>query len=219
MHDKNRIVAVDSDNPEPDIIKRAGKIIQNSGVVIFPAQCLYGIAVNALNEKAVKKVFTLKQRPLDNPILTLIHDQTQLSDLVQTIPEPAQKLMDAFWPGNLTIVFKAKNHIPDILTANTGKIGIRIPAHPVAKALVRYLNSPITGTSANLSGQQSCDQTNQLDPLLTANTDLILDAGNLKGGIGSSIVDITLSTIKIIREGEVSTLKINEILDKFHILP
>ncbi len=219
MHDKNRIVAVDSDNPETDTIKRAGKIIQNSGVVIFPAQCLYGIAVNALNEKAVKKIFNLKQRPLNNPILTLIHDQTQLSDLVQTIPESAQKLMDVFWPGNLTIIFKAKNHIPAILTANTGKIGIRIPAHPVANSLVRYINFPITGTSANLSGQPGCNKIDRLDPLLTANTDLILDAGSLKGGIGSSIVDITSSTIKIIRQGEVSTLKINEILDKLHVLP
>ncbi|MCP4671705.1 MAG: threonylcarbamoyl-AMP synthase [Desulfobacula sp.] len=219
MHDQNRIISVNSDNPEPDIIAQAGKIIQNNGVVIFPAQCLYGVAVNALNEQAVKKVYTLKQRPLNNPILTLIYDKTQLSDLVQTIPVSAQKLMDAFWPGNLTIVFKAKNHIPDILTAGTGKIGIRIPAHPVAKALVKYTNFPITGTSANLSGQQSCNQINRLDPLLTVNTDLILDAGNLKGGIGSSIVDITSSTIKIIRQGKISALKINEILDKFHVLP
>ena len=219
MPDKNKIVTVDSKNPEADIIKRSGKIIKNNGVVIFPAQYLYGIAVNALNQKAVKKVFDLKQRSLNNPILILIHDQSQLSDLVQTIPEPAQKLMDAFWPGNLTIVFKAKKSVSRLLTANTAKIGIRIPAQPVAKALVKYLKSPITGTSANLSGQKGCSQINKLDPSIIDHADLVLDAGRLKGGMGTTIVDVTASKINIIRQGKISTQSINEILDKFHVLP
>jgi L-threonylcarbamoyladenylate synthase len=212
--DQNKTVDVDSDNPESDIIKRAGKIIQNSGVVIFPAQCLYGVAVNALDEKAVKKVFNLKQRSLNNPILTLINNRSQLEDLVKSIPASAKKLMGAFWPGNLTIVFKAQNSIPDILTANTGKIGIRIPAHPVARALVRYIKVPITGTSANLSKQKNCNQADHLDPSIIENADLILDAGKLKGGTGSTIVDVTSSKNNIIRQGVISTSRINEILDK-----
>ena len=215
MHDKNNIVAVDSTNPETDIIKRAGKIIQNSGVVIFPAQYLYGVAVNALNEKSILKVFHLKKRPINNPLLLLNHDQEQLLSLVKSIPTSAQLLMDAFWPGNLTIVFKAKNSVSRLLTANTAKIGVRIPAHPVAKALVKYLKSPITGTSANLSGQKGCSQINKLDPSIIDHADLILDAGRLKGGMGTTIVDVTASKINIIRQGEISTQSINEILDKF----
>ncbi|MDA3915733.1 MAG: L-threonylcarbamoyladenylate synthase [Deltaproteobacteria bacterium] len=216
LHDKNNIIAVDSTNPETDIIKRAGKIIQNSGVVIFPAQYLYGVAVNALNEKSILKVFHLKKRPINNPLLLLIHDQEQLSGLVKSIPASAQLLMDAFWPGNLTIVFKAKNSISRLLTANTAKIGIRIPAHPVAKALVKYLKSPITGTSANLSGQKGCSQINQLGPSIIDNADLVLDAGILKGGTGTTIIDVTTSAkINIIRQGEISALRINEILDKY----
>jgi len=215
LHDKNNIVAVDSTNPETDIIKRAGKIIQNSGVVIFPAQYLYGVAVNALNEKSILKVFHLKKRPINNPLLLLIHDQEQLLSLVKSIPTSAQLLMDAFWPGNLTIVFKAKKSVSRLLTANTAKIGIRIPAQPVAKALVKYLKSPITGTSANLSGQKGCSQINKLDPSIIDHADLILDAGRLKGGMGTTIVDVTASKINIIRQGEISTTSINEILDKF----
>ena len=215
MHDKNNIVAVDSTNPETDIIKRAGKIIQNSGVVIFPAQYLYGVAVNALDEKSIQRVFNLKKRPVNNPVLVLIHDQDQLLNLVKSIPSSAQLLMDAFWPGNLTIVFKAKNSVSRLLTANTAKIGIRIPAHPVAKALVKYLKSPITGTSANISRQKGCSQINQLDPSIIDHADLILDAGILKGGTGTTIVDVTTSAkINIIRQGEISALRINEILDK-----
>ena len=214
MHDKNNIVAVDSTNPETDIIKRAGKIIQNSGVVIFPAQYLYGVAVNASDEKSIQRVFNLKKRPVNNPLLVLIHDLAQLSDLVKSIPASAQLLMDAFWPGNLTIVFKAKNSVSRLLTANTAKIGIRIPAQPVAKALVKYLKSPITGTSANLSGHKGCSQINQLDSSIIDHADLVLDAGILKGGTGTTIVDVTTSKINIIRQGEISALRINEILDK-----
>jgi len=224
LHDKNKIVDVDPENPEPDIIKRAGKIIKNNGVVIFPAQCLYGVAANALDEKAVHKVFHLKQRSFKHPILILINDRSQLSNLVQSIPESAQKLMDAFWPGNLTLVFNAKNNIPDILTANTGKIGIRIPAHTVAKALVKYIQAPITGTSANLSGEQGCDQINRLDRSIINHADLILNAGKLKGGTGSSIVDVTSSKLNIIRQGrilkhEIYQVMSNETLDKSQVLP
>lgn len=215
MHDKKNIVAVDSTNPETDIIERAGKIIQNSGVVIFPAQYLYGVAVNALKEKSILKVFHLKKRPVNNPLLLLINDQEQLLGLVKSIPTSAQLLMDAFWPGNLTIVFKAKKSVSRLLTANTAKIGIRIPAHPVAKALVKYLKSPITGTSANLSGHKGCSQINQLDPSIIDHADLILDAGRVKGGRGTTIVDVTASKINIIRQGEISAQSINEILDKF----
>lgn len=207
-----KIVSIDSVNPEPDIIAKAGKIIQNNGVVIFPAQCLYGVATNALNEKAVEKVFHIKQRPLDNPILVLIPNQNMLPDLVTTISKSAQKLMDAFWPGNLTIVFEAKDNILQLLTAGTGKIGIRIPAHPVAKALVEYTGLPITGTSANLSGRNGCSQTDQLVPSIIGHADLVLDAGILKGGTGSTIVDVTASNINIIREGEVSQDQINRTL-------
>ncbi len=215
MHDKNNIVAVDSTNPETDIIKRAGKIIQNSGVVIFPAQYLYGVAVNASDEKSIQRVFHIKKRPVNNPLLVLIHDQDQLLSLVKSIPASAQLLMDAFWPGNLTIVFKAKKNVSRLLTANTAKIGIRIPAQPVAKALVKYLKSPITGTSANLSGQKGCSQINKLDPSIIDHADLVLDAGILKGGTGTTIVDVTTSAkINIIRQGEISALRINEILDK-----
>ena len=211
-YDKKKIVVIDSAKPEPDIIKRAGRIIKSSGIVIFPAQCLYGVAVNALDQKAVKKVFDLKQRSLNNPILVLIHEQSQLLDLVQSIPASAKKLMKAFWPGNLTIVFKAKKSIPRLLTANTGKIGVRIPAHPVAGALVKYINVPITGTSANLSGQLGCSKPGALNQSIIDKADLILNAGRLKGGSGSSIVDVTSSKISILREGAISTAKINEIL-------
>ena len=212
MHDGQKIVLIDPVTSDPDSIAKAGKILQKNGIVIFPAKCLYGVAANALDEIAIKKVFHLKQRPWNNPILVLIPDKTMLPDLVTSISRQAHTLMDALWPGNITLVFEAKIHISKYLTAGTGKIGIRIPAHPVAKALVEYVNFPITGTSANLSGKNGCYQIHQLPSTIIDQADLVLDAGTLKGGMGSTIVDVTASCVTIIREGEITTSQINELL-------
>ncbi|MCK5837770.1 MAG: threonylcarbamoyl-AMP synthase [Desulfobacula sp.] len=207
-----KIISIDPVTPASDTILTAGKILRSNGIVIFPAKCLYGVATRALDKKAVEAVFQLKQRPLNNPILVLIPDRALLPDLATSIPQTALKLMDAFWPGNLTLVFEAQKHIPELLTAGTGKIGVRLPLHPVARALVESLGFPITGTSANLSGQDSCHRINQLDAAIIHQADLILDAGSLKGGAGSTIVDVTGSCIHILREGEVSKDQINHAL-------
>jgi L-threonylcarbamoyladenylate synthase len=209
-----KAIPIDPASPDPKIIKQAGKIIQNGGVVIFPAKCLYGIAVRALDDHVPARVFDLKQRPLDKPILVLIPDKAMLPDLITAIPETAARLLAAFWPGNLTLIFEARDHIPKILTAGTGRIGIRLPSHPVAKALVECVGFPITGTSANLSGNAGCSRPEHLDPAVTAAVDLILDAGTLKGGPGSTIVDVTFSPVRILRQGEVSAEDIHKVLTK-----
>ena len=214
MHDSKKIVKIDAQHPESDLITRAGKIIRKSGVVIFPAKCLYGVAADASDDTAIEKVFQLKQRPLNNPILVLISKRSQLLDLVKTIPDSAQKLMDAFWPGNITIVLNAKDHVSSLLTAHTGKIGIRMPSHPVAKALTDSVGTPITGTSANISGQESCYDIKKLDPSIVGCSDHILDAGTLKGGAGSTIVDVTAAEIKVLRQGEISKKQIAATLEK-----
>jgi L-threonylcarbamoyladenylate synthase len=212
LHEGQTIVSIDPVNPEPDQIAKAGKILQKKGIVIFPAKCLYGVAANALDETAIEKVFHLKQRPLNNPILVLIQDRKMLYDLVTSIPNQADKLMDTFWPGNITLVFKAKTHISKLLTAGTGKIGIRVPLHPVARALVNAVPFPLTGTSANLSGQKGCSRMDQLPLSIIDQADLVLDAGNLKGGRGSTIIDVTTSPAAIIREGEVTAEQIKACL-------
>ena len=198
--------------PDPDTVIEAGKIIHNQGIVIFPAQCLYGLAANALDSQAVQKIFDLKQRPKNNPILVLVQTPKDLKPLVKQIPDSARILMDRFWPGNLTLIFKAADTVSPLLTAHTKKIGIRVPVHPVACALVRQVQGPITGTSANLSGQPACSRISQLSPAMVQGANLILDAGHLKGGIGSTIVDVTGDTVRILRQGMVSALEIFQAL-------
>ncbi len=132
MPDSGKTVRVDPVHPDQDTMHKAGKILTSKGVVIFPAQCLYGIAANALIPEAVEKVFRIKQRPEHNPILVLIRARSDLASLVTVVPTQALCLMDRFWPGGLTLVFEAASHISPHLTAHTGKIGVRLPGHPVA---------------------------------------------------------------------------------------
>lgn len=191
-------------SPEPEAIGRAEAVIRAGGVVCFPTRCLYGLGADALKAEAVERVFDIKQRPADMPLLVLISRSAQLAELAERVPPIAQLLMERFWPGRLTLVLDARQHIPARLTAGTGKIGIRLAAHPVARALAEAVAGPITGTSANLSGGSGCRQIAELDPRIARQVDLILDGGPLKGGVGSTVVDVTGEAPVVIREGEVS---------------
>lgn len=210
MPDQSKIIRIRPDNPDPDVIKTAGKIISRNGVVIFPTRCLYGVAANALDEAAVKKVFDLKKRPFNNPILVLTPNREMVSDLAVSIPTSAKQIMDAFWPGHITIVMDAKDSVSPLITAGTGKIGIRMPGHPIARALVNHLSFPITGTSANLSGHPGCFDPAALDPYVIESSDLVLDGGVLKGGTGSTIIDTTTSPVTLLRQGEIISQEIRK---------
>jgi L-threonylcarbamoyladenylate synthase len=191
-------------SPEPESVARAREVIRTGGVVCFPTRCLYGLGVDALDTAAVERVYEIKQRPADMPLLVLIGRSAQLAELAERVPLMAQLLMDRFWPGRLTLVLEARSIIPVRLTAGTGKIGIRLAAHPVARALVEALDRPITGTSANLSGASGCRQIADLDARISRQVDLILDGGPLKGGVGSTVVDVVGENPVVIREGEIS---------------
>lgn len=192
---------MDPSAPSPDGIKAAARVIRRGGVVAFPTRCLYGLGADAFNPGAVEKVFQIKDRPHHKPILVLIRSKDILGTLVRSIPSAAYPLMERFWPGRLTLLFEAAAALSPRLTAGTGKIGVRLPGHSVASALVRELENPITGTSANLSGSPGISQVGDLSPILTKQLDLILDSGLLKGGVGSTVVDITVFPPKVLREG------------------
>jgi len=197
-------VRVNPRSPETEVIGRAEAVIRAGGVVCFPTRCLYGLGADALDPAAVERVYEIKQRPADMPLLVLISRSAQLSELAERVPHMAQLLMERFWPGRLTLILEARPHLPARLTAGSGKIGIRLAAHPVARALVEAHAKPITGTSANLSGGSGCRQITELDPRIARQVDLILDGGVLKGGVGSTVVDVTEEIPVVIREGEIS---------------
>ena len=208
MADAPLMFRIHPERMEQDLINRAGETIENGGTVVFPAQYLYGIAGDPFQKETVERIFQIKKRSYQKPLLLLIKNRNQLESLVTSIPEAAEKLMNRFWPGNVTLVFSASDRVPDRVTAGTGKIGIRMPLHPVARALVERLDTPITGTSANIAGEPGSGRVEGIDSSFLEKTDLVLNAGGLKQGKGSTIVDITSTPARVIRQGEVPAGKI-----------
>jgi L-threonylcarbamoyladenylate synthase len=200
----SQIKKIDPHHPEPELIKEAAGVIKQGGVIVFPTRCLYGLGADAMNPGAVERIIEIKQRPQDNPILILIHSKKLLEMLVEKFPPAAAAIMAAFWPGRVTLVFDARETLPGSLTAQTGKIGVRLPGHPVAAAILREVKGPVTGTSANLSGRPGCNRLSDMGSQIAGRVDLVLDAGTLQGGVGSTVVDVTEEPPRILREGQVT---------------
>ncbi len=199
---------IDPDRPDPAVIVEAARIIENGGVVSFPTTCLYGLGADAFNSAAVDRIFRIKSRPADKPLLLLVPGEMVVEDLVKSVPPAAERIMEHFWPGRVTLVFEARDAIPRALTAGTGKIGVRVPGHPAARALVKAVPGPLTGTSANISGQPGLSRSPTPESPIAACLDLILDAGPLKGGAGSTVVDVTGEFPRILREGAAAAREI-----------
>jgi L-threonylcarbamoyladenylate synthase len=208
----NNIIKIDPDAPQPDLIQKAADFISKGDIVTFPTFCLYGLAADAFSSSAVKRVFEIKRRSPKKPLLVLIKNRDCLLPLVKSIPRAAETIMDRFWPGRITLVFEAKKEVPEFLTAGTGKIGIRMPSHKVAAAIVNALENPIIGTSANISDQGGSAGITDLPAEIIRRTSLVLDAGLLKGGTGSTVIDVTTTPPEILREGEIPSEEIYKAL-------
>jgi|SRR3972149_2599708 len=192
--------------------KRVRDIFKKSGMIAYPTETFYGLGVDPFNEIAIKKLFALKGREFDKPVSILIKDKKMLLTVVEEISPLAEKLIKKFWPGPLTIIFKAKKSIPSILTGGTGKIGVRISNNPIAQKLLEEIDSPITTTSANPSGEKSPVTANKVMGYFGNKIDLILDGGMLYGKLGSTVVDVTEGELIVIREGEISVEAISAYL-------
>ena len=204
--------AVSAIDPDPQVIAAAVEVLKAGGLLAFPTTGLYGLGADALNSAAVERIYRIKHRDSSKPILVLVKDATELGKIAAKVPEAAKRMMAAFWPGSLTIILQARSELPVVLTGGTGKIGIRVPKHPVARALVSALDGLLTGTSANLSGKEGCSSAADLDPGLVNQLDLVLDAGPLKGGFGSTVVDAAQDPPLVLREGAVSKERLASVL-------
>lgn len=198
------LLEIDPQKPNKGKIAEAISVLKAGGVVVYPTETFYGLGADASNESAVERIFAIKGRAFENPISVIIADKSQLNKLVKEIPEAAQILMRRFWPGPLTIVFKAAACISPLLTAKTGKIGIRISSHPIAALLAREIGNPLTATSANLSGQTEAISAAEVKESLGSLPDLIIDSGKTPGKPGSTILDVAVSPFTILREGAIN---------------
>jgi L-threonylcarbamoyladenylate synthase len=210
LTEKPPVISTDNEEKLRNGLDRARQIILRGGIVAFPTESFYGLAVNSFDEADIRRLFKIKKRRDNTPVLVLIPSLEYLKDYVADVPDVALKLVKRFWPGGLTILFKAGSEISPLLTAGTGKIGARVSSNPVAAALCRAVGSPITGTSANISGKPGCVTAKEVYESLGKGVDLILDGGRTTGGKGSTILDVTVDPPEIIREGMISSEQIHE---------
>lgn len=197
------IISVNPRDPEIDAIRKAVAYIKDGHVIAYPTETFYGLGVDVYNEKAIKKIFKLKQRDYGLPISILVSDYDMLLRVAKEIPESARQLIRSFWPGPLTIILTAHKSISRSLTTNTGKIGVRISSNPVATAIVRELGGPITTTSANLTSFPPSLNVKHILNYFKDKLPCVMDAGECEPSRGSTVVDVAGDTMAIIREGAI----------------
>ena len=206
-----KIIKID-DNNEESVIREAGEILKDGGLVAFPTETVYGLGGDALKEDAARKIYSAKGRPSDNPLIVHIADIKALDELVSEIPDCAYKLADAFWPGPLTMIFKKKDIVPYGTTGGLDTVAIRMPSHPVAHKLIKDSGVYIAAPSANLSGRPSPTRAEHVIEDMDGRIDMIIDGGATEIGIESTIVDVTCEVPMILRPGYVTADMIKEVL-------
>lgn len=204
-------IQVDTLHPAPEAIARAAAIIRAGGLVAFPTETVYGLGANALDEAAVLRVFRAKRRPATNPLIAHVADADGAARLVRAWPDLAGRLAAAFWPGPLTLVLPRADLVPDVVTAGLAHVAVRVPAHPVALALLRVTGLPIVAPSANPSGAVSPTSADHVRKGLADRVDLVLDAGPTRLGIESSVVDLSRHPPMLLRPGSLPARRIEAI--------
>ena len=207
------ILKINADKPEEKILTRAVEILSGGGIIAYPTETFYGLGADATNPKAIEKIFTVKGRDFKNPISLIIGNPDDVYPLVKDIPESAKKLMAVFWPGALTIVFAASDKISPLLTAGTGKIGLRVSSHPFALKIIQKFKKPLTATSANASGKPECSLASDVIEQIGDKIDAIIDGEQTKGVKASTIIDVTCNPPVILREGAISRKEIEKYTD------
>ncbi|MGA8041448.1 MAG: L-threonylcarbamoyladenylate synthase [Terracidiphilus sp.] len=196
-------------------LAQAAQILRRGGLVALPTETVYGLGANALDPAAVARIFAAKQRPAWDPVIVhiagAVADNPMLLDLVTEIPEPARKLIAAFWPGPLTLLLPRSAAVPDAVTAGRPLVGIRMPAHPVAFALIREAGVPIAAPSANLFGHISPTTAQHVLDDLDGRIDAILDAGPTEHGVESTVLDPSQSPMVLYRPGAITASQIRAV--------
>lgn len=204
----NKVISVDAQNIEDSIIVSIVNYLKEGKVIAFPTDTVYGLGVDFENERAVKRIFHIKNRSLDKPLMLLISKIDEVSDLAKDVSPSAYKLMNKFWPGPLTIILEAKREIFGI-TSKDQKIALRIPDNKIALTLIREFK-PLTAPSANLSGEESLATPEEVMRALEDKVDLIVDGGQCKYKKPSTIIDFSHFTPLLLREGSISFADIRD---------
>lgn len=192
----------------PFEIERAVAALRQGGVIVYPTETLYGLGVDATNESALERLAALKGRDRGKPVSVLVASRAMLDQIVETVPAVAERLMNEFWPGALTLAFAARAGLSPVLTGGGVTIAARISSHPIARALVERLGRPVTSTSANPGGSPPAVEVTQARAYFADAVDVYVDGDRTPGGPGSTVVDCTADEFVVVREGAIPAARI-----------
>ena len=216
---QTKLIKIDADDPNKEDMREAAEIIRSGGLVAFPTETVYGLGANALDPEASKRIYAAKGRPSDNPLIVHIADMDALEDIAQSVPEAAVKLADHFWPGPLTMIFPKKEAVPKSTTGGLETVAVRMPSHPVARALIRESGVYIAAPSANTSGRPSPTKAEHVKEDLDGRIDMILDGGAVGIGLESTIVDLSTGVPTILRPGYITGEMLEDVLGEVQVDP
>lgn len=196
------------------LIKKAKGLLEQDELVAIPTETVYGLAANAFSNEAVKKIFEAKKRPANNPLIVHLKSINSMDDVAESIPIEARWLALYFWPGPLTLILRKKQHISNIVSADLQTVGVRVPNHPLTLQLLKSLDFPLVAPSANRSNHISPTKPEHVIESLQDQAPYVLDGGECKGGIESTIVGFEGDEVVIYREGLISKTAIEEVIEK-----
>ena len=195
-------------------LKEVARTIRQGGIAVFPTETVYGIGTNGLKENSVKRLYEVKQRPLNKPISLLVNGINMINEIAQEITDLEKALIKEFFPGPLTIILKKKDTVPNIVTANSNMVGVRMPSNEIALKLIEYAGVPIATPSANISGKPSGTNMEDIMKDFEEKVDYFIDDGPSKIGISSTIVQVIDGVPHILRQGKITEEQIMNIYKK-----
>jgi L-threonylcarbamoyladenylate synthase len=217
MH--TEVLTVDRQRPDARPIAHAAALLRDGGLVAFPTETVYGLGASALDPAAVARIFAAKGRPANNPLIVHVSDARAAAQVVGAWPESAARLAERFWPGPLTLVLPKAPGVPDAVTAGGPTVAVRVPAHPVALALIRAAGVPVAAPSANRSGYLSPTRAEHVLASLDGRVEMVLDAGSVPGGIESTVLDPASDPPRLLRPGLLSVADLQSIIGPIDLPP
>lgn len=216
---ETKLVKVDSENPERELLKEAAEILRKGGLVAFPTETVYGLGANGLDGDACKRIYEAKGRPSDNPLILTIGDISGLYPIVSRVTENAQKIIDAFWPGPITLVLPKADCVPSAVTGGLDTVAVRYPSNKIARELIKLAGIPVAAPSANSSGKPSPTRASHVAFDLDGKIDMIIDGGAADWGLESTILDVSEDKPVLLRPGAVTQEMIEKVVGPIDVDP
>lgn len=212
---ETKLIKIQDENDER--LEEIGQCLREGGLVAIPTETVYGLAANALDKDACKKIFAAKGRPSDNPLIVHISDISQWASLVSEIPQSALKLAEAFWPGPLTVILKKSDLVPNETSGNLDTVAVRMPSHPIARAIIEKAGVPLAAPSANTSGKPSPTNAKYVFEDMNGKIEYIVDSGDCSVGVESTVITLATKKPRLLRPGGVTVEMLESVLGEVEV--